>query len=103
MIASAMDGFNRIDMFDYEGNLVKSMVTGYSDPIIKKDKLTVDGALIPYMSHYLYVTSTGKYIFALYYGQNYMEIGTVKIDPVINVFSWDGKLHCQLILSDYLS
>lgn len=98
-----MDGFNRIDMFDYEGNLVKSIVTGDSDLITKKDKLTVDGALIPYMSHYLYVTSTGKYIFALYYGQNYMEIGTVKIDPVINVFSWDGKLHCQLILSDYLS
>jgi hypothetical protein len=103
LIASAMDGFNRIDMFDYEGNLVKSMVTGDSDPIIKKDKLTVDGALIPYLSHYMHITSTPKYIFALYYGQNYMEIGEVKIDPVINVFSWDGKLQCQLMFSDYLS
>lgn len=98
-----MDGFNRIDMFDYEGNLVKSIVTGDSDPIIKKDKLTVDGALIPYMSHYMQITSTPKYIFALYFGQNYMEIGEVKIDPVINVFSWNGKLQCQLMFSDYLS
>lgn len=48
-------------------------------------------------------TSTEKYIFSLYYGQNFMEIGTVKIDPVINVFTWDGEFYCQLMLNDYLS
>ncbi|EON77928.1 hypothetical protein ADIS_1587 [Lunatimonas lonarensis] len=103
LIASAMDGFNRIDMFDFEGKLIKSMVTGDSDHITKRDRLTVDGALLPYMSHYMYVTSTEKYIFSLYYGQNFMEIGTVKIDPVINVFTWDGEFYCQLMLNDYLS
>jgi hypothetical protein len=103
LIASAMDAFNRVDIFSFHGELVTTAITGNSDFIINNENLTNGNALIPYNTNYMHIASTNEYIYALHYDQNYMEIGKIEIEPSIKVFTWDGKFKCQLNTPDYIS
>lgn len=102
VIASAMDAFNRIDLFDFSGNLIRSIETGDSDHLISAASLNDDLGLIPYNSQYMWINSTNSFIFALHFNQDYREINKVKINPKIRVFNWDGDPISELLFEDYI-
>jgi hypothetical protein len=102
IIASAMDAFDRIDLFDFSGMLIQSIITGDSDRIVKTRDIKDDNGLIPYNTQYMDIKSTVKYIFALYFNQDYRKLNKEKIEPKLRIFTWDGKPISELIFEDYI-
>lgn len=103
-IASAMSSFNRIDIFDSEGVLEKSVLEGVEFP---KDDIqnyleaeSSDNRAL--MIYYNAIYTTDNYIYALYYGQPKSDYAKKSIETELRIFDWDGNPLCKMKVPDYL-
>jgi hypothetical protein len=103
-IASAMSAFNRIDIFDTDGILEKSVLEGAEIP--KDDIQSYLAAEIgdnrALMIHYNAIYTTDNYIYALYYGQAKSDYAMKLIETEIRIFDWAGKPLSKIKVPDYL-
>lgn len=102
-IASSMDAFDRIDIFDFNGNLENSYLGESDHYITENSKLKEEGTFPPYPVYYKYSTSSPNHIYGLYYNQLNVEIEQKEIQPLIKVIDWEGNLVANLLVDEYLS
>ena len=103
-IASAMSSFNRIDIFDNEGMLEKSILEGVEVPkdVIRSYLTAEYGDDRELMRYYTGIYTTDKYIYALYYGQLRSDYAKKLAKTEIRIFDWGGKPLCKVKVPDYL-
>ena len=100
-VVSAMAKFDRIDIFDENLELLKSITPlEQRDEELDVNKFDEEG-MPNYFYNDLYVTN--KYIFALWYNQPHQEFGQISIKPQIRVFDWDGNSIVSFLVPDYLA
>lgn len=103
LIASSMFRFNRIDVFDVEGNVQFSIVGNVKDLITNSKNLkTPNGALIDLPNYYIDLKVTEDRIYGLFYDQPNSEYGKKLIPTFIRVFDWNGKYIMTYKIKDYL-
>lgn len=104
LLVSAMLAFNRIDIFDTEGNLKYS----YEGKIAARqptlsEKQLLEGDLSEMMLHYVEVVATERFIYALYIEQKEYEYGDKPKYTEIHVFDWTAQPIAKFDVPDYLS
>jgi len=103
LIASTMDAFDRVDVFDIEGELNRSNI-GQSDIYLTENtNLKTDQGITPYPIYYRHSTSSDKLIYGLYYNQLNIEIDQVEINPKILVFDWQANLIKTFVVNENLT
>jgi hypothetical protein len=103
-IASAMTSFDRIDIFDDNGVLEKSVLEGIEVPKNEiqsylEAESNINTAL---MNYYTGIYTTDNYIYALYYGQPKSDYSKKLIETEIRIFDWVGKPLIKMKVPDYL-
>jgi len=105
LFASAMDKFNRLDIFDINGNVVNSYV---DDDNITENLINEYLASnldnfrnVPIKYYYANMDVTDRFIFALY--QNRLDSAYKTSIPVkVRVFNWKAEPVCTIDIPDYL-
>lgn len=104
--ASAMHRmFNRIDVFDSEGNLENSIIEGKEFPkrmieeYLRAKEEDVDKNVKVY---YQDAFASDSYIYCLYYNQLESEYAKKFIPTEIRIFNWKGEPLCKIKVPDYL-
>jgi hypothetical protein len=103
LIASSMDAFDRIDIFNLEGELVNSFKGEPDTHLTKNKNLTSNGGIPPYPVYYKYSTASDRFIYGLYYNQLNTEIEKVEVKTKIRVFDWEGNWIKTFTVDEYLS
>lgn len=88
MIVNALRFFDRIDFYDYDLSIQKSLLkNGNQEPIFYDNK----GELISDKTKFYYIDifTTDKYIFALYCGEEFGK-AVPNIGNYLQIFSWEG-------------
>lgn len=103
-IASAMTSFNRIDIFDVNGDLYKSIVEGPEIPEYLKNYLNSDEDNSESTLQYFYssIFTSNNFIYALYIGQMLSEYGGKSIPTQLRIFDWEGNPLVRININDYL-
>ncbi len=96
---SAMSNFDRVGIFDKEGNLLKEIV-GKDYGVFDVKEHLKNGSLDLKM-YYQGLFASNKYIYVLYYNQLSSEYSN-SIPTEIRVFNWDGIPIYNLKIPDYL-
>lgn len=104
--ASAMVMFNRIDIFDSEGNLENSIIEGEDfpektlDEYLKAKQENIDK--INVKRYYQGSFVSDSYIYCLYYNQLQNEYSKNSIPVEVRIFNWSGEPLCKIKVPDYL-
>lgn len=102
-LVSAMRYFNRIDIYDLEGNIAHSFEgKGNARNLNFKEGDLKNEDLSQLILHYQYVTVSDKYIYALYFEQEEQKYGEEMKPLEIHVFDWKAKPIAKLKIPDYL-
>ncbi len=103
--SSAMNMFNRLDIFDADGNLVSSYVddNNISDKLIKEYLSANEEHLkdVPVKNYYEGSFVTDSFIYTLYH--NKLQSDWKTSAPVqIRIFNWEAEPVCTIKIPDYL-
>jgi hypothetical protein len=93
-----MNHFDRIDIFNLDGTLKKSMGPEASPLKINAAKPLEEQTQL----YYTVLRLTDQYIYALYYNQPNIEYGEKLTSTQIHVFDWEGNGVYQIHVPDYL-
>lgn len=100
-IASAMASFDRIDIFNSDGDLEKSVFNGKEIPDTNLEYLEETGSK-KLQIYYSGIFTSDNYIYALYYGQPFSEYINIPVPTEVRIFDWSGNPLCKIELDDYL-
>jgi len=106
-ISSAMNMFNRLDIFDINGNILNSYIDKNEnlnsslirDYLAAKQQSIND---INVKEYYIATTSTDSYIYTVYYNQLKSEYAKQSIPVEVRVFDWQSEPVCSIKVPDYL-
>jgi hypothetical protein len=103
-IASAMNSFNQIDIFDTNAELLVSIKDDFSEGEKRIEQYLKDGNLDwnHLMGYYADICSTEDFVFALFRNQLWEDYGEKMIPVTIRVFDWEGEPIAELKVPDYL-
>jgi hypothetical protein len=105
---STMNMFNRIDIFDNDGNLINSIIDNENNISkrqineylsAKEEKLKK----VDVKNYYRCVYPSNSFIYALYYNQLDSEYGIKSIPTEIRIFNWQAEPVCEINVPDYLT
>ncbi len=105
LFASAMSMFNRLDIFDANGNVTNSYVDddNISENLIKEYlSSNLDNvSKVPVKNYYADVSVTDRFIYALY--QNRLDSAWRTSVPVkVRIFNWKAEPVCTIDIPDFL-
>ena len=108
LFSSAMNFFNRIDIFDNLGNLKYSFIDKENNNSNRKinDYLeTSEGNIekIEIKNFYGYSVTTNSFIYTLYRNQLKSEYGKISKPISIRIFNWKAEPVCEINIPDYLT
>jgi len=102
LVASAMTDFNRIDIFDVQGNLIRTIEE--SDRNINGKKFAhyfkSDEGKNNLIYYYKNIDSSSKFIYALFYGKSRSNKTLEKDKVELRVFDWQGKPIVKILIQD---
>ncbi|WP_226391218.1 BF3164 family lipoprotein [Penaeicola halotolerans] len=99
LIASVMRGFDRLDIYDFEGNLVHEV----KSPNYEREyELSLIGDKATEKKFYMGVRGSEKYIYAIYYDQLDKDYSRDLIPTQIKIFSWEGQELANIEVPEYL-
>ena len=103
-IASAMTSFNRVDIFDINGDVYKSIIEGPDVPDYLKKYLNAveDNSESSLQYFYNSIFTSNNFIYALYVGQELSEYGQKPLPTQLRIFDWEGNPMAKINLNDYL-
>lgn len=105
--ASAMNMFNRLDIFDANGNLLNSYIDkdNISKSQIRDYLSSTEQNLInlDVKNYYMNACSTNDFIYTLYYNQKQADYPRKSIPITIRVFNWNAEPVCFIKVPDYLT
>jgi len=100
LLVSAMNTFDRIDIFDTTGNVIKSIIG--NEVKIDGIKNKKNSELVGLTSYYEDIYLSDEYIYTLYYNQPVKDYGEIFIPTEIRVFDYTGNQLFCLKTEDYL-
>jgi hypothetical protein len=103
--ASAMSMFNRVDIFDVDGNVLNSYIDkdNITESLIKEFLAVKEENVkkVPVKNYYAGLYVTDSYIYALYHNKLSSDYKT-SIPVQIRIFTWDAEPVCTIKVPDYL-
>lgn len=100
-VASAMCSFDRIDIFNVDGEIKVSVYDGREIPVSSTEYLEEENADQLRM-YYGDIFTSNSYIYALYYGQPFSEFGRMPVPTEIRIFDWLGEPRAKIKVGEYL-
>jgi hypothetical protein len=105
--ASAMTMFNRVDIFDANGNLLNSYIDkdNISKSQIRNYLSSTEENLInlDVKNYYMDAWSTNDFIYTLYHNQKQADYSKKSIPVKIRIFNWNAEPMCEINVPDYLT
>jgi len=103
-MASAMNNFNQVDIFDSNAELILSLKDNVEE-YDKRRKEFLNNENLDFRhlkSYYSGVTSTNNFIFSIFRNQPNEDYGEKLIPVTVRVFDWEGNPIAELNIPDYL-
>ncbi len=103
--ASAMGMFNRLDIFDADGNLINSYIDddNITDKLIKEYLSVNENNVknVPVKNYYADSFVTDSFIYTLYHNKLASDWKT-SVPVQIRIFNWEAEPLCTIKIPDYL-